>query len=123
MSKLRYHTSANAHRFRVYCANPPCAVFLHPSSHVTDGETKITYAICEGEDCGKLTCVGCKTLLEHGTQNHVCAKSEDEEKFKQTVNEKGYMVCNVCGATVELAEACNHITYALHHQAYQIPSH
>lgn len=57
-----------------------------------------------------MTCVGCKTLLEHGTCDHACTKSEDEKKFKETATEKGYMDCGVCGATVELAEACNHIT-------------
>ncbi|KAF2036042.1 hypothetical protein EK21DRAFT_52351, partial [Setomelanomma holmii] len=97
-------------KYRVYCANPPCATFLHPSAHVQDAEVGIAYAICEDEACGQLTCVGCKTLLDNGTQNHVCKKSEEEEKFKQTATEKGYQQCNVCGATVELAEACNHIT-------------
>tara|TARA_R110002003_G_scaffold9_36_gene702 strand:+ start:31838 stop:32038 length:201 start_codon:yes stop_codon:yes gene_type:complete len=66
--------------------------------------------MCEDEACSKLTCVGCKMLLENGTQNHVCKKNEEEEKFKQIATEKGYQECNVCGATVELAEACNHIT-------------
>ncbi|CAO2651208.1 Nn.00g095050.m01.CDS01 [Neocucurbitaria sp. VM-36] len=97
-------------KFRIYCANPPCAKFLHPTSHVEDPETKITYAICESEDCGKLTCCACKTLLDHGTQNHTCQQNEDEKKFKQTATEKGYKECFICGAIVELAEACNHIT-------------
>ncbi|KAG9185256.1 hypothetical protein G6011_07800 [Alternaria panax] len=97
-------------KFRVYCANPPCGKFLYPGSHVEDSETKITYAICETEECGKLTCVKCKALLEEGTQNHQCKQTEDEKKFKQTAKEKGYQECFVCGATVELAEACNHIT-------------
>lgn len=98
-------------RFRVYCANPPCANFLHPTAHITDPETNITYAVCENEECNKLTCTGCRTLIEQGTQDHVCKKDEDEEKFKQTATEKGYQECSICGATVELTEACNHITY------------
>lgn len=101
---------ANNCRFRVYCANPPCAKFLQPTAHIKDSDTNVTYAMCEDEACSKLTCVGCKMLLENGTQNHVCKKNEEEEKFKQIATEKGYQECNVCGATVELAEACNHIT-------------
>ncbi|CAN9397112.1 unnamed protein product [Alternaria alternata] len=97
-------------KFRVYCANPACGKFLHPESHVEDQETKITYAICDSEECGKLTCAKCKALLVDGTQNHECKQTEDEKKFRQTANEKGYQECFVCGATVELAEACNHIT-------------
>ncbi|KAF1941973.1 hypothetical protein EJ02DRAFT_346572 [Clathrospora elynae] len=97
-------------KFRVYCANPPCVKFLHPTSHVEDPETKITYAICEGEDCGQLTCVKCKKVLDQGTQNHTCEQNEEDKEFKKTAGEKGYQECFVCGATVELAEACNHIT-------------
>ncbi|KAI4645117.1 hypothetical protein J4E93_005917 [Alternaria ventricosa] len=97
-------------KFRTYCANPACAKFLPPGAHVEDPETKITYAICEAEECGKLTCVKCRSLLDEGTQNHKCDQNEDDKKFKQTANEKGYQECFVCGATVELAEACNHIT-------------
>ncbi|KAH7361234.1 hypothetical protein BKA66DRAFT_444801 [Pyrenochaeta sp. MPI-SDFR-AT-0127] len=97
-------------KFRIYCANRPCARFLHPTSHVEDPNTKITYAICESDDCGKVTCVKCKTLLDHGTKNHTCQQTEDDAKFKLTATKKGYQECFVCGATVELAEACNHIT-------------
>ncbi|KAI4657741.1 uncharacterized protein J4E78_006129 [Alternaria triticimaculans] len=97
-------------KFRTYCANLACAKFLPPGNHVEDPESKITYAICEAEECGKLTCVKCRTLLDEGTQNHKCDQNEDDKKFKQTANEKGYQECFVCGATVELAEACNHIT-------------
>jgi hypothetical protein len=97
-------------RFRVYCANSSCRKFLHPSCHITDPETKVTYAICEDEACGKWTCASCKVLLDQGTQNHTCTQNEEEEKFKETVIKNGYQECSVCGATVELAEACNHIT-------------
>ncbi|KAH6870304.1 hypothetical protein BKA58DRAFT_457741 [Alternaria rosae] len=97
-------------KFRTYCANPSCARFLPPGTHVEDPESKIIYAICEAEECGKLTCVKCQTALDQGARNHKCEQSEDDKKFKQTANEKGYQECFVCGATVELAEACNHIT-------------
>jgi hypothetical protein len=132
LAKYVHHSSTSAfinesalvltilNRFRVYCGNPTCAKFLHPTAHITDAESTITYAICEEEKCAKLTCTSCKTLIEHGTQNHTCAKDENEEKFKQIVTEKGYQECSVCGATVELAEACNHITYAF--SSYHLPN-
>lgn len=103
-------TSTDTDRFRVYCANPPCSKFLHPTLHVQDPDTEITYAICESEECNRLTCITCKTLLDHGTQNHFCRQDEDDRKFKATAKEKGYQECFVCGTTVELAEACNHMT-------------
>jgi transcription initiation factor IIE alpha subunit len=49
-------------------------------------------------------------LLDQIVENHVCQQDENEKKFKQTATEKGYQECSVCGAVVELAEACNHIT-------------
>ncbi|KAF1851888.1 uncharacterized protein K460DRAFT_270383 [Cucurbitaria berberidis CBS 394.84] len=97
-------------KFRVYCASPHCAKFLHPTTHFKHPDTRVTYAICESEDCGKLTCCSCKTLLDQSTQNHTCQQDEDEKKFKEIAAEKGYQECFVCGATVELAEACNHIS-------------
>lgn len=97
-------------RFRTYCANGSCAKFLHPSTHVTDEATKITHAMCEDPHCGTLTCTGCRVLLHDGIQNHVCTKSDEEEKFKKIAQENGYQECTTCGATVELIEACNHIT-------------
>jgi hypothetical protein len=66
-----------------------------------------------------LTCLKCKTLLDQGTQNHECKQDEDDAKFKQAAAEKGYQECFVCGATVELAEACNHITSVPLHHTYQ----
>jgi hypothetical protein len=103
----------DGNRYRVYCANPKCAKFLNPQSHVTDPDSCVTYAICESENCRKLTCCSCKTVLDQGTASHTCKVNEEEVKFKQTVTEKGYQECVVCGATVELAEACNHITQVL----------
>lgn len=97
-------------RFRVYCGDPKCTKFLHPSSHVTDEASGITYAICEDESCGNMTCIGCRALLEQGVANHVCKKDENEEKFKQEVSAKGYQLCSTCNTTIELIEACNHIT-------------
>ncbi|KAL5114843.1 hypothetical protein ACEQ8H_007272 [Pleosporales sp. CAS-2024a] len=102
-------------KFRVYCGNPVCARFLHPSSHVTNQTTNVTYAVCENDTCGKLTCVTCKNLLNDSTTNHVCKPDENEEKFQKLAEKKGYQSCSQCGATVELAEACNHITCSCGH--------
>jgi hypothetical protein len=85
-------------------------MFLPPVSHVEDVVTKTTYAICEAEECGKWTCVHCKMLLSDKRTEHKCGSNEEDEKFKQMVIEKGYQACFVCGVTVELIEACNHIT-------------
>ncbi|KAH5074864.1 hypothetical protein HBH95_138300 [Parastagonospora nodorum] len=97
-------------KFRVYCGNPACAKFLHPSTHVTDQPTNITYAICEDDSCGKLSCIACKNILAEGTNNHVCKKDENEEKFQKLATENGYQNCSQCSAVVELMEACNHVT-------------
>jgi hypothetical protein len=105
-------------------------MFLHPSSHIKDTDTNITYVVCDSDDCFQATCCSCKTLLADGIEGHVCKVNDSDQKFKDTVNEKGYKECFVCGATVELAEgkfhaawtdvrsernayinpACNHIT-------------
>ncbi|KAA8618715.1 RING finger domain-containing protein [Pyrenophora tritici-repentis] len=97
-------------KFRVYCGHPPCATFLHPTSHLQDPETKTAYAICEAEGCGKLTCTKCRALIQDGIENHECQKDEEAKRFKQAAAENGYQECTGCGATVELSEACKHIT-------------
>jgi hypothetical protein len=101
-------------RFRIYCGDPSCTEFLQPSSHVTDPLTSISYATCSSGSCGKMTCTGCRALLLNGTEGHVCKKDENEVKFRQTATEKGYQLCEMCGATVELTEACNHMTFVYH---------
>ncbi|KAF2446737.1 hypothetical protein P171DRAFT_238268 [Karstenula rhodostoma CBS 690.94] len=97
-------------KYRVYCANASCGKFLHPSGHIHDTDGNITYAVCDGDDCFQATCCSCKTLLADGTEGHICKTSDHDQKFKETVNERGFKECFVCGAVVELAEACNHIT-------------
>ncbi|EMD69276.1 hypothetical protein COCSADRAFT_56374, partial [Bipolaris sorokiniana ND90Pr] len=94
---------------RLYCANTSCARFLHPSSNVKDALSSTTYAICKAEECGGWTCVHCKTLLDKNSPAHTCGSNDVDENFKQIVLKKGYQRCFACGATVELAEACNHI--------------
>jgi len=97
------------YRFRIYCANPSCARFLRPDSHITDSKHQVTYAICEDEACGKVSCVTCKTVLANGVAGHVCEVSEADKQFKDTAKKEGYQECYACGSTVELAEACNHM--------------
>ncbi|KAJ8114367.1 hypothetical protein OPT61_g3742 [Boeremia exigua] len=96
-------------KYRVYCANPTCSMFLSPALHDTDRSSKITYAVCQDEACGKLTCTTCKTLID-AVESHTCDADDDYKKFKQTATEKGFQECPNCASTVELAEACNHIT-------------
>lgn len=94
----------------MYCANPSCSQFLSPATHVKDPSSNISYAVCQDDACGKLTCTNCKTLLDC-VEGHTCDQNEDYKKFKQTATEKGFQECPTCASTVELAEACNHITY------------
>ncbi|UPX16119.1 uncharacterized protein EKO05_0006540 [Ascochyta rabiei] len=98
-------------KYRVYCASPTCSKFLSPSVHVKDASASITYAVCQEHACGKLTCTSCKKLLD-SVEGHACEQDEDYKKFKQTATEKGFQECPTCASTVELAEACNHITCA-----------
>ncbi|KAL1605324.1 hypothetical protein SLS60_004872 [Paraconiothyrium brasiliense] len=49
------------------------------------------------------------TLLIDGTEGHTCKIDDNDQKFKEIVDEKGYKECYVCGATVELAEDWNGI--------------
>ncbi|KAF2107283.1 hypothetical protein BDV96DRAFT_693520 [Lophiotrema nucula] len=127
-------------KYRVYCANANCATFLHPETHQThttsseapssslsssDSESSassgqssktslssvtktISYAPCDF--CSTTTCTSCKTVIEKDVAEHECQVSENEKKFKLTVEEKGYQECYNCGSTVELSEACNHIS-------------
>lgn len=97
-------------RYRVYCARPSCGKFLHPNGHIKDADSNITYVVCDEEDCFQATCVSCKTLLPDGVQGHACAVADHDRKFMNCVEEKGYKECSVCGVTVELKEACNHIS-------------
>lgn len=109
-TSVRFSNSTNIHRYRVYCASPTCSKFLNPSTHTKDASNNITYALCQDETCGKLTCTSCKTLLD-GVEGHSCEQNEDYKKFKQIATEKGFQECPTCASTVELAEACNHIRY------------
>ncbi|KAF3008822.1 hypothetical protein E8E13_010704 [Curvularia kusanoi] len=96
-------------KYRIYCANPTCSKFLDPATHVEDESRKLTYAVCQDGECAKATCTKCKALMEN-FRSHACEQNEDLKQFRQTAVEKGYQECPRCASTVELAEACNHIT-------------
>lgn len=64
--------------------------------------------------CGTLTCTTCKALLD-GVEGHICGQNEDYKKFKEAAAENGFKECPTCASTVELKEACNHITYVEAH--------
>jgi hypothetical protein len=55
-------------------------------------------------------CKACQAILRGVGNTHTCELPEAERKFKETVQKKGYQECNGCGGTIELMEACNHIT-------------
>ncbi|OAG05293.1 uncharacterized protein CC84DRAFT_834351 [Paraphaeosphaeria sporulosa] len=97
-------------KYRVYCANTACSKFLHPNGHIHDADSNMTYAVCDSDDCFQATCCSCKMLLADGTESHVCEINDEDQLFKETVAKRGFKECFVCGATIELAEACNHIT-------------
>lgn len=77
---------------------------MHPSGHIRESETNLTYAVCDGLDCDQTTCCSCKMLLANGNQGHVCKVDDEEQKFKEMVEKRGFKECSVCGATIELAE-------------------
>lgn len=69
---------------------------------------EITTTECQNET-GK-RCGMCRAKLLRALIEHRCKVGEAEAQFKKTSKEKGYQECHGCGSTVELAEACNHIT-------------
>ena len=97
-----FHHITYSHRYRVYCAGEACGKFVHPSGHIEDKESNVTYAICDY--CFQGTCCACKTLLIDDIQDHVCRAQESNEEFKEFADKEGYKDCFACGATVELAE-------------------
>lgn len=78
--------------------------------HIKDVDSNLVYAVCEAVDCGMVTCVPCKTLIRSGLRHHECKGQEVERVFQETAKKEGYKECFACGRTIELAEACNHIT-------------
>lgn len=92
-------------KFRIYCGNLSCASFIHPNSYQSG--PPIT-APCNS--CASLTCVSCKMLIDSDVAAHECIVPEADMKFELVVREKNYQRCFNCGATIELSEACNHIS-------------
>lgn len=101
-----------------------CAKFLHRENYHTLENTR--YAKCDR--CGTHTCTTCKIVIlpEHDCANrgcntckaslipvitaHKCQIAEDDKLFKKVADEEGFKECFGCGSTVELSEACNHMT-------------
>jgi hypothetical protein len=71
-----------------------------------DGELSIKR--CQNEENKR--CEKCQVVIVTALMEHKCEIPEIEKKFRLTAKEKGYQECQGCGSTVELAEACNHIT-------------
>lgn len=55
-------------------------------------------------------CKSCSDIFHAALLQHICEIPEEDKKFKIAAKEKGYQECFGCGSTVELAEACNHMT-------------
>ncbi|OCL14692.1 hypothetical protein AOQ84DRAFT_220353 [Glonium stellatum] len=92
-------------RFRTYCGNPSCARFIHPDQYQHDS---LTTAPCNS--CTSVTCVKCKALVDSNVAAHECIVPEADRKFEIVVREENYQRCVNCGITIELSEACNHIS-------------
>ena len=116
------HYNNDTTRYRLYCANKPCGEYLHRQNyHVLDD---ISCAKCDR--CNTYTCTYCKNSIHeketcqlcannewpHAIMEHECVLSETDRQFKDAVKENGYQECYTCGSTVELSEACNHMTCA-----------
>ena len=84
---------------------PSSSIRLRISKHEV---TKLTYALCKGDGCGKFTCTKCKMLVGD-TESHVCEENGDYKQFRGLVR-KSYRECPECRSAVELRDACNHIT-------------
>ncbi|OCK85732.1 hypothetical protein K432DRAFT_399997 [Lepidopterella palustris CBS 459.81] len=92
-------------RFRTYCASRSCTRFIHPDNYQNE---PVNSALCDA--CGSLTCVNCKALIDPTAGIHECIVQEEDRQFKKAVQEHGYQECFNCGATIELTEACNHMS-------------
>jgi hypothetical protein len=75
-------------------------------AQTTNGTDKMVK--CQNKNPGRRHL--CAATILTAVNKHKCEVSEEDKKFKATAKEKGYQECKACGSTVELAEACNHIT-------------
>ncbi|KAF2089143.1 hypothetical protein K490DRAFT_38668, partial [Saccharata proteae CBS 121410] len=92
-------------RDRVYCANQHC------SAYFPDGLNDHPTGTLTCPDCNTLTCTTCKNVITepNGLVTHTCQREKDEAFAKAAKNLR-YQPCPGCQRTVELAEACNHIS-------------
>jgi hypothetical protein len=115
LKEIEHNTFPND---RVYCEcmkSIGCMVKLGP------GETYIAIGTCKEPDCGKKACLICASHLDQANllaamNNHDCketlaAKEEDFQKIKDS-DERGtnFQLCPTCSRSIQLSEACNHIT-------------
>jgi hypothetical protein len=103
---------------RVYCE---CKKFIGRLVKLSDGETYLAIGTCKDPECGKKACLLCDTHLEqanllaeiddHGCKEKLAAKEADFQKIKDS-DERGvkYQLCPTCSRSIQLSEACNHIT-------------
>lgn len=83
---------------RTYCSNTNCGKFILPALVGHDRAT------CS--HCGTSTCIHCK-----GTSHFdECPNDDDLQATLALAQEQGWRRCHLCGAIVELAQGCNHIT-------------
>jgi hypothetical protein len=115
LKEIEHNTFPND---RVYCE---CMKFIGCMVKLGPGETYIAIGTCKEPDCGKKACLICASHLDQANllaamNNHDCketlaAKEEDFQKIKDS-DERGtnFQLCPTCSRSIQLSEACNHIT-------------
>lgn len=81
-----------------FCSRPSCSAVLSKRHIVGD------IGMCS--DCDRRTCLSCNKEEHQGE----CKKDEDEEKFMDLANKRGWQKCYLCGQMAEKTEGCNHMT-------------
>jgi hypothetical protein len=115
LKEIEHNTFPND---RVYCE---CMKFIGRMVKLGPGESYIALGTCKDPDCGKSACLICATHLDQANllaamNNHDCketlaAKDKDFQKIKDS-DELGtkFQLCPTCSRSIQLSEACNHIT-------------
>jgi hypothetical protein len=103
---------------RVHCG---CDKFIGRLVKLGEGETYLAIGTCKAPQCGKRTCLVCATSLDHanllaamddhGCKEKLAAKEADFQTIKNS-DERGktYQLCPTCSRSIQLSEACNHLT-------------
>jgi hypothetical protein len=102
----------------VHCG---CDKFIGRLVKLGEGETYLAIGTCKAPQCGKRTCLVCATSLDHanllaamddhGCKEKLAAKEADFQTIKNS-DERGktYQLCPTCSRSIQLSEACNHLT-------------